>query len=176
MAIFFELYWLDILPMGIAIPPLSSLAFLLSVGVAVCFNISTPDYLVLPMVLAMAFAYLGSLVEYRSRVRFNARMEELEHWSAEGNPTHDITAKIAVKALMANFVSKFALFCISFAIITVILKILQNVYGTLPRLEGLNWHVLLIIAAIGGLLALRVKHAFLSFLTVAAGLIVYVIV
>ncbi len=162
IALFFELYWLDQIPVGTYIPPNSLLSTLLALSLAQYFNLSDPGLVVYPLVCAIPVALVASRFEYFQRRWQDAGHNSLLHWQrSSGRLAHSLVPeRLVFISLVQQFMMQFALFILGMLCLLALLSFLQtpDVRETLTL--PLRWTHIWFLAALGGVLALRTKHSY----------------
>ncbi len=163
MALFYELFWLDLFPAGTYIPPNSAASLLLGIGVAHYYGISAPTSLAVPMLLSLPAALVAAKLEHWQRRSQNAGYNRLIWWGRhlEENNTPGAVlfwSLVQLAVIHALFISV----CLLVLIGTINLMALY--IGHLPTVPGVGWPHLWFGAAIGGILSLRVPRSYLVFL------------
>lgn len=162
LALFFELFWLDLMHVGTYIPPFSSMSLLLCILLADYFNISDVRQLPLPILLSLPWALAGAAAERWMRQRqsvlyfnFVERGEALRKFLVPG--------RIFCKSILKLMALQAVLFAGCYSITENLGHLLVNWLG-LPTFSWLNWGLLWTLgAAMGGFMALRTRRAYFVF-------------
>lgn len=157
LAVFLELFWLDVIRLGAIAPPSGAISFLLLFSSSLLLALEVPGELPLPLMLCVPCAYAVSLLERRLRERTNARIDDVAAWCAgQGglSPSRVVLGSLARQAA-ANGV----LFLVCFALAVGTLYVVRNTFG-LPVAPGLSWNVLYGLGLLGAVLALRTRRAY----------------
>lgn len=177
LALFYELFWLDLFPAGTYMPP-NALFPMLCVFT---FMKSLPDpditTLFLPVILTLPLAFLGSCVENRQRewqvVGYNHVILALRSGGAMGGAA----GRSVLFSLIQLFFMNFCAFSIVTAGVFFALKGLQLWQGQPLSFTHASWPLLWVIGCLGGLLGLRIRRNYLVFgggsLIIALGLAAY---
>lgn len=165
-AIFFELFWLDLFPVGTYIPPNGTASLVATLAAASFFSIQFPSQLVIPMVLSMPAALISPYLEQTLRQRHNIHHNEL---LALKHPESIVDErlflhKIICKALLQTIGMNFVFFFMYLLVLISTIYIAYDLYGSIIECSGVTWSYLWFFAALGGVLSLRVRHAYYSFL------------
>jgi len=164
-AIFFELFWLDLFPVGTYIPPNGTASLVATLAAASFFSLQFPSQLVVPMVLAMPAALISPYLEQTLRQRHNKHHNKLlalaspESVVDEQIFLHKIISKALLQTLGVNFVFFFSYLLVLISTIS----LFYDVNGSIIECSGLSWSYLWFFAALGGVLSLRVRPAYYSF-------------
>lgn len=148
-----ELFWLDVLELGIVVSPNASLSFLLLFPIAQHFRLYEPDILLLPLLLALLSASTAALLERTLRMRQNKLLDSVERWCA-GDSLAISPAQAVWRIFLQRSALQFILFCSCYTILFWLTDIL-SANDSLPHIESLRWHMLFAIAAAGAMLTLR---------------------
>lgn len=175
VGVFFELFWLDQIPAGTYIPPNSVLSTFLCLSLCEYFKLSQPGEIVYPLVLTMPMAVLGAKLEYQQRRWQDGGYNSLLHWSRmPGHRRHPHKPERLVLFSLVQLVAlNLALFTLGLLAILGILLLLGLDDKAAMLDLPLGWAHLWFLAAIGGLLALRVKR---SYIIVACGVVLLALI
>lgn len=170
LAVFYELFWLDLFPAGTYIPPnplfpmfciLALVPELHSQDATTCF---------LPVMLTLPLAFAGAFLEKKHR-----------EWQASGynrllirfRTAGDLGGAAAVSASISLIelfiINFFAFFCIAW-LVSFIMNALILWQGKPLVFPDASWSLLWIIGGIGGVLALRTKHSIAVFIAGSIGM------
>lgn len=163
LALFYELFWLDLFAAGTYVPPNALFPLLTVLTLAGAQPDPTAATLIGPVLLTLPLARLGSHLEERHRV-----------WQAAGydrvlaqHRTLVSPEGAAAWAIGLSLLQLFTLyFCVFFGVTYLCLLAADIVtvwQKSPPAVAGASWAVLWGIGAIGGLLALRIRRAYLAF-------------
>lgn len=166
MGVFFELFWLDLFPAGTYIPPNSAASMLLSLAAARYLGLTSPEYLVVPMAISLPAATLGAHVEYFQRQLQNRSYNAVINWGRKARPSlsFDTPGARIASALLQLFIFKVVFFLACLLVLIGVLNGLRVSLGHLPVATGLTWGHLWFAAALGGVLALRVRRSYAFFI------------
>jgi PTS system mannose-specific IIC component len=161
VAVFFELFWLDLLPVGTYVPPQSVAATVAALSLIHYYHAVGPGELALPLFLALPVALAGSRLEFNLRKwqdrSYNALLRHARR-SATGEAPFDPGRLVAVAVAQA-FAANFAFFAVSLVILVQIMGWLND--NVIKGMHfPLEWGHLWFLAAMGGILSLRVRRAF----------------
>lgn len=167
LAIFFELLWLDLFPAGTYIPPNAGASMLLTLGVARYFGIDQASLLAVPMVISLPASMLSSKMEYLQRHMQNKSYNRILQWARMPRSANEPGNVIAFSLLQqALFHAMF--FSVALLVLIGTIKVMYWYIGHLPSIARVTWLHLWFFAAIGGVLSLRVRAAYLVFLACLA--------
>ncbi|MCT4627836.1 MAG: PTS sugar transporter subunit IIC [Halodesulfovibrio sp.] len=164
-AIFYELFWLDLFPVGTYIPPNGTAALLATLASASFFSLTTPSQLIIPMMLAMPAALISPYLEQTLRQRHNTHHNQLLSLATPENVIDEqlFLHKIITKALLQTVAANFIFFALYLLVLICTISASYSVYGSIIEYPGVSWSYLWFFAALGGVLSLRVRSAYYSF-------------
>ena len=174
VAVFFELFWLDLFHVGTYIPPNSLLGVYLVLGVSQYFHLSAPGQILVPLALSLPLALVGARLEAVHRVWQDAGYNALLNWTRRGATRLAVTpGRILVNSLAITLGSQLGLFALGVLAMAAFTHAAQQ----LPEFSSLKttvmWGHLWFVAAAGGLLALRIKK---SYVVLVVALVLTVVV
>lgn len=160
LGIIFELFWLDVIPLGAVIPPVASLNFFLVFCLALVFDWHTPAQFVLPLLLTLPCAYLGAMLERWQYARNNAALDPLHSWILAA-PTGQSPGRIILFSLVQTAALQAGLFLLLFSLVYVLMLggVEEWFAGIFTRAQ-VKWTLLYGFAAIGAIVALRTRRAY----------------
>lgn len=161
LGVIFELFWLDVIPLGAVIPPVASLNFFLVFCLALVFDWHNPAQLFLPILLTLPCAYFGAMVERWQYARNDAALEHLNQW-IEGNNTEYSPARIVALSLMQAAMLQGLAFLFLFGLVYALLLNggLDEWCVRLFAQNPVSWTGLYGLSAIGAIVALRTRRAY----------------
>ena len=163
LAIFYELFWLDLFPAGTYIPPNAFASMVLTIGVAQYFGVQSASQLVVPMAIGLPAALLGAKVEYWQRKLQNAGYNKLIHWGRRAEVT-DISGTAILRSLVQLFLLHLAFIAVCMLVLIGTINVISWYLGHLPVIPNIEWAHLWFAACIGGVLSLRVQRSYLVFI------------
>ncbi|MDL2207308.1 hypothetical protein LJB82_01125 [Desulfovibrio sp. OttesenSCG-928-M16] len=162
LAIFFELFWLDLFHLGGFIPPMAAFPYLLLLALAAHFGWTSPTELAFPLAASLPLAHIVTLYEYLLRKR-QGRSSDLLLLKAGGHePLGRLPGLMVYKASFYYVAVGLALFAALYWLCLHLFNlplVRRNVFFPL----NVDWAVLYAIAAIGALLSLRIRKVYLAF-------------
>lgn len=163
LAIFFELFWLDLFPVGTYIPPNASISLLLSLGVARYFAMDTSAMLAVPMALSLPASMLSSKMEHWQRRMQDKGYNTVVNWGRKINKQDDVapTGRVVAVSLLQQFAINIVFFCACLLVLIGTIKLISLVLGYLPVINSVTWPALWFVAALGAILSLRVRRSYL---------------
>ena len=201
LGITLELLWLDVVAMGSIIQPFGGMAFLLLFPLSATLSWTQPGVLLLPLVLCILAAHLGAYCELKYRIQQNCLLDRVSRMLARESETGEVMActvespdirktlpnrppcavknaqteqNIPESLLRECFVGRICwhilLYLASYSILCLVVSTLidWNLYPVLPNLQ---WVFVYALAAIGAILSLRQRRAY-----IVCGLSILVIV
>jgi len=161
IAIFYELLWLDFIPVGTFIPPHMTAACLTALTISNYFGLDSLPLIALPLMAGLPMAWLGAKLERVMRDRLNRSYNGVLQWVRKpldvGVPGRLLLASLASKVL-ANWL----FFLVGAGALALITRFVLGQYGPLLASLKLSWNHLLIAASVGGMLALRLRSLYVS--------------
>lgn len=168
LALFFELFWLDLYPIGGFIPPMPAFPYLLLLVLCARFSWESPSAIAFPLALLLPFAYVIPLVEAWQRNRLKgdslAMLEAIERGGA-------LPAAMPWRIIAGTSTAYLVLGFLAFAVVSMGLSFLASAalehegMGALPL--RLNWPVLFAVAALGAVVGLRLRRVYLTLMLAA---------
>jgi PTS system mannose-specific IIC component len=160
VAIFFELFFLDLFPIGTYIPPHGPFALLTTLILVNVFELVQPPLIFLAMLLCMPSAFLGSRLEHLQRQRQNTVYTLMLQSTRAGHKQPVFPEKLAKASLLQS--SLFGL--VAFTVVTALLLpladwLLQMVRGRVLMLP-VTWPTVWMLGTIGALLSLRSRRVY----------------
>lgn len=161
IAIFYELLWLDFLPVGTFIPPHMTAAAFTGLALATYFGLDSPPLVFGALVCGLPMAWLGARLDRNLRDSLNRSYSSVLHWLRR--PVDPgVPGRLILRTLLGKLVVSWVFFVLGAGVLAVLLRFALNQYaGLLEGLE-LTWNQFLIAASIGGLLSLRLRSLYLS--------------
>ena len=173
LAVFYELFWLDLFPAGTYMPPNPLFPMLTILTYVGTLHDPTITSLFLPVVLTLPLASLGTYVEKHQRewqvASYNRIVKKMRI-----NGELEKTAGVSVAAsLLQLFASNFAAFSFVTGLVLVAVNALASQTNVSMIFNHASWPMLWAIGAMGGVLALRIRRNYLVFIigSVFAGLL-----
>jgi mannose PTS system EIIC component len=160
-AIFYELLWLDFIPVGTFIPPHMTAAAFTGLTLSSYFGLDTPPLVFLALVAGLPMAWLGARLERTMRDRLNRSYGLVLQWLRKPH-AQDVPSRILAGVLLSKLFVFWAFFLVGAgALVGCLHFILANYSGQLAGFK-LGWSHFLIAASLGGLLALRLRSLYLA--------------
>lgn len=170
LAVFYELFWLDLFPAGTYMPP--NPLFPMLCVLTLSENLAAPGIvtLFLPVILTLPLAALGSFIEKRQR-----------EWQVSGynrvvlslRAGGDI-GKAASRSVSASLAQLFTVNCTVFWIATTLVVLAASILtawqGQPLAFPHASWPLLWVIGAVGGMLSLRIRRNYILFTAGSTGI------
>lgn len=170
LGITLELLWLDIVAMGSIIQPFGGMAFLMLFPLCATLSWTQPGVLLLPLVLCMVAAHIGSWCELKYRIQQNCLLDQVavylrlsESATSPGTTERKLAQNLPEHLVRQCFVGRVCwhalLYLVSYAILCLVVSTLieWNLYPVLPNLQ---WVFIYALATIGAILSLRERRAY----------------
>ena len=162
VAIFFELFWLDLFPAGTFIPPHALYSTFASMAMVYILDLHLTEEVFLAIILTIPLALFGSWLEGQQRIwqnkSYNELLKRVRRGYQNGFYPERLILKSIFQILMVNFL--FAYFSLH-----ALIFIYEKIAPISPRSTFLAWPYLWIFASIGGILSLRISRAYAVFFT-----------
>lgn len=169
IAIFFELFWLDLIPVGTYIPPHLTAATFSALALTTYFGLDHPARVMGFLFASMPLAWLGAKLESMLRERERGSYNELLNWTRNPN-TPNIPSMLVMRSLGRTFVMSWATFFVAILILKYGFQMLFSLYPGFLSSVDITWAHLWVAATMGGLMALRVKRVYA---VLAMGIVIY---
>ena len=161
VAIFFELFWLDLFPAGTFIPPQALFSTFASMTLVYVLDLNLTEDIFLAMILTIPLALFGSWLEGRQRMwqnkSYNQLLKRVRRGYRNGFYSEKLISKSILQILIVNFI-------FAYLSIHALIFIYEKIAPIWPRNSFLAWPYLWIFASIGGILSLRIRRAYAVFL------------
>ena len=162
LAIFFELFWLDLFPAGTFIPPQTLFSTFASMTLVYVLDLNLTEEIFLAMILTIPLALFGSWLEGRQRMWQNKSYNQLLKRVRRGYQNEFCPEKLISKSILQILIVNFIFAYLS---IYALIFIYEKIAPIWPRNSFLAWPYLWIFASIGGILSLRIRRAYVVFFT-----------
>lgn len=173
LALFFELFWLDLFHIGGYIPPMGAFPYLLLLLLSSRFAWSTPAAFTFPLAMLLPLAYLFPYIESRQRDYQKNASSLLLRQARRNAPLGVLPAQQIATSIVQQFVIALSLFIAAIAVCYTVFSLNMLEEKTGGIVLNVDWPVLYAIAAIGSLLSLRIKRAYIVFSLCAVVIIVF---
>jgi len=160
-AIFYELLWLDFIPVGTYIPPHMTAATFAGLAIGTYFGLDSPPLVFLALIAGLPMAWLGGKLDRVLRDRLNRSYGLVLQWLRKPHDV-DMPSRMLAGVLVSKLLVSWAFFLVGTGLLAAAVRfILDHYTGQLAGLQ-LTWSHFLIAASIGGLLALRLRSLYLA--------------
>lgn len=162
LGIFFELFWMDLLGAGTYIPPNANMPLLLCLMLneVLPLQVSASEHIpLLFMVITLPLAYLATSLEQKHRQDL---ISVHDKYVEQGQMKEAVGPFVIAQSIFGLWFMESLLFVLLAVALFWLSKGLITVFGTFPSPHNLGWPVLWLVAALGGVLALRTKRAIVS--------------
>lgn len=173
VGVFLELFWLDLFPAGTYIPPNAILTLLLTCTVAAQQNLHTPAAIAFPLLLSLPAAFLGSHVEQLLRKRHDSSYNNALHWGRQPNREDTPLKRIVLRSLAVQFCAQFALFIALLLVLDITMALAGSFIAATMHDSRIGWSHLWFLAGVGGVLALRIRAAYVAYGVSATAALVF---
>lgn len=177
-AVFFELLWLDLFYVGTFVPPDGLFSYLVAAPAMLALGLTEPQSAVLILLAALPYAALVARFESRVRLFQSRAYKELNTViDAHGDIMGAATA-IWRKSVGRLAIFGFLFYALAAAVLYGAALLWIAYFGSIYRIDWANWGILLCLAALGGLLALRIPWArvcFVAAVLVSGGVYIFYI-
>ena len=164
IAIFFELFWLDLIPVGTFIPPHLTAATFAALSLTTYFGLEDPSRIMGVLFASMPLAWVGAKVEMKIRDQEQVSYNRLLNW-ARSPESPNLPGSLILKSLLRTFIMCGLTFFITILILKQFFEILFSMYPGLLSSIDIEWAHLWVAASLGGLMALRLKRAYVVLAT-----------
>lgn len=163
LAVFYELFWLDLFPAGTYLPP-NGLFPMLTV-VALAGTLPSPDIstLFLPVILTLPLAFLGSYLEKRQRKWQVAGYTRLLRAFRSGRDLEGPAGQAVAVSLLQLFALNFAAFLCAATLVAAASEQFAAWQGQPLTFAHATWPLLWIIGCVGGVMSLRIRRSYVIF-------------
>ncbi len=155
MAFFFELFWLDTIPVGTFIPPVALFSTIGSLSLIHVLGIHLPCEAFVAMLVTVPFATLIAWIETKQRLWHNREFNMLVLATRRGNAKLFAPQKFIGKGIVGSFLLQ-ATTCFLILIPLEILLDKGLVYQGLYA--WCSWPMLWLLGSLGGVLSMRFRH------------------
>lgn len=159
IAIFFELFWLDLIPFGTFIPPHLTAATFSALALTTYFGLDHPARIMGVIFASMPLAWLGAKVDETLRERGSGNYNKLLTW-ARNPQSENLPGSLILQSVAWNFILSWSTFFVAILILKYFFEIFFSMYPGLLTSIDITWSHLWIAATLGGLMALRLKRAY----------------
>jgi PTS system mannose-specific IIC component len=168
VAVFYELLWLDFIPVGTFIPPHMTAATFTALTLNNFLGLTSLPLVCLSLVAGLPMAWLGARLERTMRDRLNRSYGGVLQWVRK--PTDaSVPGRLLLGTLGSKVLFNWGFFLMGAGGLALLATFVLKQYGPEIASIQISWNHLLIGASVGGLLALRLRSLYIS---VAAGAVI----
>ncbi|MFO7597880.1 MAG: PTS sugar transporter subunit IIC [Desulfocurvibacter africanus] len=167
ISLFFELFWMDLIPAGTFIPPQMAASTLAALTLVEVYHFTAPPLAVLAIIVCLPLAWLGTRIEAMERERQNKSYNELLRSSRGGMEAFspgELVRKGFVRMAVINWLFFLASSITLVWIAGSVLPFLQRYVVLLP----VKWWHVWFGASLGGLLSIRFRPGYILLAVAAA--------
>lgn len=170
VAVFYELFWLDLIPAGSFIPPHLAAGVTAALALATHFELTHPAQILVPLVLGMPLTWLGARLEGSLREWQNRDYSSVLQWARHPDESAR-PGRLVLRAVLTSALVQGLFFFACLLSLGVLTDLALHRFG--PELAGsrLTWPPILLAAGLGGVLSLRLRRAQALF-AVGVGLVI----
>lgn len=175
-AVFFELLWLDLFYVGTYVPPSGLMAYLLFAPLMLVLGLDSPPAICLPMLACLPFAAMSGKLESRLRLFESRNYRKMNDIIDAGGNIEKTASSIIIRSMLRLVMIGILLYSLAAMLLygASILWIWN--FGSIYSVSWATWGLLFSLAAIGGLLSLRIPWARVCFgacVLVAGGIYIF---
>ncbi|GHV54314.1 hypothetical protein FACS1894206_06840 [Deltaproteobacteria bacterium] len=173
LAVFYELFWLDLFPAGTYLPPNPLFPMLCLFSLLGSLQDISASHLFFPIMITLPLAFFGSFLEKTHRKWQLASYNQLIRSFRKGNDLGASAAKSIRLALVQLFSLNFVVFVVTAYLLWLGSESLQSIQGHPLHIPHASWPLLWGFGAVGGLMALRIRQSYVLFIAGSVALCVY---
>ncbi|WP_274532706.1 PTS sugar transporter subunit IIC [Desulfocurvibacter africanus] len=167
ISLFFELFWMDLIPAGTFIPPQMAASTLAALTLVEVYHFTAPPLAVLAIIACLPLAWLGTRIEAMERERQNKSYNELLR-SSRGGMDAFSPGGLVRKGFVRMAIINWLFFLVSSITLVwiagLVLPFLQRYVVLLP----VKWWHVWFGASLGGLLSIRFRPGYILLAVAAA--------
>lgn len=173
LALFFELFWLDLFPIGSYAPPMPTFPYLLLLALGSLFGWTSPAALTFPLAVCLPLAYCQPLVEIRQRAGQIPAAVRLIEAAESMQPLGSLPGRLVLRSALEQIAAGLVLFLALYAACVLVVFSFRIPFGTPVLFVDIDWPGLYAVAAMGALLALRIRKIYLAFALCMAAVLLF---
>jgi mannose/fructose/N-acetylgalactosamine-specific phosphotransferase system component IIC len=176
VAVFWELFFLDLFPIGTYVPPQSLFALLTTLALAHIFNVHQPSLVFVLMVACLPTAYLGSRLEHLHRRWQNVSYNKVLQSTRAGHESQASGLELARNALLHMAALNLLGFLVVMALLVPFIDWLLHQFRGDILVMPVTWPHIWMLGTIGAILSLRSRAVYallLVFVTLAGGYVYF---
>lgn len=160
VALFFELFFLDLFPIGTYIPPHGPFALLTSLALVNIFDLVQAPVIFMVMLLCAPTALLGSRLELLQRQRQNAVYTQMLQSTRGGANVTISPMNPAGMALLQSVAVNLATFIVVMVLLVPLTDVLLQQFRGRVLMLPITWPMVWMIGTVGVLLSLRSRKVY----------------
>ena len=168
LAIFFELFWIDLIPVGGYIPPMPSFPYLLLLSLSGVFGWTDAQAIAFPLLVCLPLAYVIPLLEAFQRGRQKGAYHTLLKHVHDGENMATTPGKLVIVSSAQILLFTYGAFLVAWGSLFIFFS-LPPVQRIILFPFAIDWPVFYVVAATGSLLALRIKRTYVLFVFCVIG-------
>lgn len=161
VAIFYELLWLDFIPVGTFIPPHMTAATFTALALSTHFGLDSLPLISLALLAGLPMAWLGARLERTMRDRLNRSYSGVLQWVRKP-VDQNVPGRLVAATLVSKVLMNWLFFLLGAGILALAAQAVLSHYSPVLAALKVSWSHLLIAASVGGMLALRLRSLYLS--------------
>lgn len=163
-ALFFELLYLDLFPLGTFVPPHGPFVLLVTLALAQIFNVTQPSLALVLITLSMPVALMGSKLEERHRQWQNLGYTLMLHSTRPGQE-HTVSAtRLARNSLIQMCAIQGLAFVLVMAVLAPLAEWLLLHVRTRALAMPISWPHVWMLGTLGALFSFRARKVYAVFL------------
>lgn len=162
-ALFFELFWLDLFHTGTYVPPDALFAYLVFTPLTLYFSLNGPPAFTFALLASLPLSPASARLEQIWRRRQGIYYHRLNAAIDQGGDIEGVMRSILRQGLIWNSALGLLFYAAASFGLWLFLTICIELFGNACAMPWSNWKLLLCLAALGGLLALRIAPALTCF-------------
>lgn len=168
VAVFYELLWLDFIPVGTFIPPHMTAATFTALSLNSHLGLNSLPLVCLSLAAGLPMAWLGTRLERTMRDRLNRSYGGVLQWVRRPEDS-EVPSRLIFGTLVSKLAVNWAFFLVGAGGLAMLAGFALKHYGPALASMQVSWNILLLCASLGGLLALRLRSLYIA---VAAGAVI----
>lgn len=162
-AVFFELLWLDLFYVGTFVPPDNLFAYLLFAPLMLTLGLGQPQDICALLLATLPFAALMGKLESRLRLGAGAGYKKLNQVVDEGGDVQATASAVIRKSLARLALLDVSVYALAALLLYGGVSLWLWEFGSVYRIGWASWGFLICLAALGGVLSLRITWARVCF-------------
>lgn len=171
LGLFFELLWLDLLPIGGYIPPMASFPYLILLTLAPLYGWNTPTTLAFPLLLSLPLAYIVPFIEVRLRNQQKQASLILLQASAAEASLGSLPFRLLFSSIARQLFMGVGIFIAVYGVIRILFSLPAFAPYINVSFPYAGWAAFYCVAIVGSFLSLRIRSAYIVFAGSMAGIL-----